>query len=452
MTKNGNFSGRARSDIHDHKPQQHTLPTTSRLQIGISYAKVVSGNSYKHPPPPTSRIPPVHLNKVPSMESSFQSSLTDDIKDIELLKDLPKLLNAEKAIFADVHYPGGLRIILKFHRKVEAEEYLINEHNWNRWFVWLKFGSVHDYAMTERLAHVKITGLPVFLRSIENTTAIAIRFGRVVETDGHQWSSIDISVCYLTVLTNVWKHINDEIECEAGGRLFKVGIIEHDSSNWEPFENRSFPESPPSIEDEQEASNNGSDEPLEDGVSDTWCINNDQFLEEGEIGDDEPVKVDQGSPVQATNAILDDSSSSQPMEVEKPPADGELNGHTIPACMNSSMHFNAQVNIKNIINNSEAISGRTLDTQTMPTTPTHQTSSGPFENQNHFSPTIPGSYTETSGAPLPEFGDSYIKRRRIDNGVPIPNPTPTILIDLNQSLSNAGSQDTSICSDTCSNT
>ncbi|CAI9298858.1 unnamed protein product [Lactuca saligna] len=120
VKKNNNFSTRVRSGIPNHKPQHHISSPTSRLQAGISYADVVSGNSHKYPPPHPLRITPVHLNKVPTVESSFQSLLTGDIKDIELLKDLPKLLNAEKVIFADVHYAGGLRIILKFHRKVEA--------------------------------------------------------------------------------------------------------------------------------------------------------------------------------------------------------------------------------------------------------------------------------------------------------------------------------------------
>ncbi|CAI9298859.1 unnamed protein product [Lactuca saligna] len=102
---------------------------------------------------------------------------------------------------------------------------------------------------------------------------------------------MDVSVCYITILTNVWKQINEEIECKVGGRIFKVGIIEHDSSNWEPFENRLFPEPPPSVDEEEESSDKGSVESLDDGVSNTWCNNNDQILEEGEIREEEPMMV-----------------------------------------------------------------------------------------------------------------------------------------------------------------
>ncbi|KAL4564207.1 hypothetical protein LXL04_028263 [Taraxacum kok-saghyz] len=154
----------------------------------VSFVAAVSGPSdappTAQPPPPPSQIPPVQLKPVNSMVSCNNQCLIGEVKEFQMLSDIPKLLKIDGQTPARSYYTGGLKVILKFSCPTAAENYLQEEHKWNRWFKCMKSGFIEEVNQG-RLAMVKIIGLPTHLRSEENVTAIASRFGKVLEADGH---------------------------------------------------------------------------------------------------------------------------------------------------------------------------------------------------------------------------------------------------------------------------
>lgn len=147
-----------------------------------------------------------------------------------------------------------------------------------------------DDQTNDRLARIKILGIPLYLRSDENISEIACKFGKVLEVEGHNWHSVDLSSCFATILTNSWKFVNEEVVIIFSGKQFHVSVRECEKK-WEPFLDRSFPEAPLSEFSDSEnddAMNEQGDSSGEDsgdeGISETW-INRDTMegLEDGEI-------------------------------------------------------------------------------------------------------------------------------------------------------------------------
>ncbi|KAL4586972.1 hypothetical protein LXL04_011620 [Taraxacum kok-saghyz] len=213
-------------------------PNFGGTRTGISFAAAVSGNNIRIPnppipPPPPPITPPVQFKPVESMMSCNIYCLTGEVVDINILEDLHVLIHADEHISARTYYAGGLRVFLKFIDPKSAEAYLKQKHKWNRWFTYLKFGFI-DEPNLERLARVKITGIPVHLRSDENITAIASKFGKVLTVDGHNWHAVDLSVGFTTILTSSWKLINAEVKGAFNDVIHTIGVIENDNS-WEPL-------------------------------------------------------------------------------------------------------------------------------------------------------------------------------------------------------------------------
>lgn len=252
-----------------------------------SYADTVRGRSgvptTSSPPP----IPPVNLKSIKAMKNLV--SLLGEVTGFQLLSNLPKMINADGEIPCYAYYAGGLKVILKFSSLGAAERYLKNELLWNRWFKWLKPG-ISDDTQFERIAWVKLIGLPIHLRSDDNAILVASKFGKVIEVVGCQnWHGIDLSFANARILTPCRKLINNKILCSFNGKSFTVGLVECEDS-WVPFskfyesDSESFPQDNENIVDDEDDELERPDSD-DKGISETWENNRnvDHDLEEGEF-------------------------------------------------------------------------------------------------------------------------------------------------------------------------
>lgn len=271
-----------------YHPRRMPVPIIKRSNIstGKTFADVVTGSLGKSESVKTQEI---QLKRSPMIDSCDSTCLIGEVKELRLLNNIHALLNAEESIPARVHYAGGLKIILKFFQQGKAESFMADPQKWSSWIKWLKIGFVDDQT-NDRLARIKILGIPLYLRSDENISEIACKFGKVLEVEGHNWHSVDLSSCFATILTNSWKFVNEEVVTIFSGKQFHVSVRECEKK-WEPFLDRSFPEAPLSEFSDSEnddAMNEQGDSSGEDsgdeGISKTW-INRDTMegLEDGEI-------------------------------------------------------------------------------------------------------------------------------------------------------------------------
>ncbi|CAH1440537.1 unnamed protein product [Lactuca virosa] len=258
---------------------------------GRTFSEAVSAPLRSGLQPPST----VALKHVLAMVGWNDCALVGEVTSLHLLTELPKLVEAECSFSKKLFYAGGMRIVLRFDLPKEAENFLREEHTWNRWFKWLRLG-VFDEPNIERIAWVKITGVPISLRAEENYTIIANIFGNTIQADGQNWQNLDLSYGTACILTSSLTRINSHTIGTFNNKSYNVGIVEYDY-NWHPFfHNTATPQDESDMEEDEEMneqsnheeeddfSNNDSEE---EGISDTWDNQDTEELEEGEINQHE---------------------------------------------------------------------------------------------------------------------------------------------------------------------
>ncbi|KAI3518074.1 hypothetical protein L1887_06449 [Cichorium endivia] len=172
-------------------------------------------------------------------------------------------------------YLGGLNMALEFVHSEDAREYLEDKSRWEFWFKRLKYGDEEDNRF-ERMAWLKIIGLPLRLWDEDNFSKIAGNFGRVVNPFDGICNRRDLSMGKVGVVTSRRTWINEELQVDAGGKLFKVGVIEY-TDDWSPFRECPFDNTVESDDETEEVEDEDSD-----GISDTW-VGMEEEPEEGEF-------------------------------------------------------------------------------------------------------------------------------------------------------------------------
>ncbi|KAI3699691.1 hypothetical protein L2E82_44129 [Cichorium intybus] len=243
-----------------------------KTRDGRSFAEAVSGKKNEE-------TPTILLRKAPAMNFD-DSSLIGEVLSLQHLKDIPKLLHADGRIPCELYFAGGLKVVLKFSFSKTAEAYLKSEQGWNRWFKWLKLG-ISEEVDFDRLAWVRLHGLPIHLRSLENITSVVGSIGKVLEVGGYNWANADLTTSTARILTTSKLSINDVVNCAYNGKMYKVGVVEC-AEAWDPIS--SYYEGSELNSDNEDMDINDKDEQDDDGSDDdanSEAWRND--VEEGEI-------------------------------------------------------------------------------------------------------------------------------------------------------------------------
>ncbi|KAL4579087.1 hypothetical protein LXL04_015222 [Taraxacum kok-saghyz] len=280
-------------------------------------------HTYKPPPPPTSTTQiagkkyieatpkkiTIEVKRAAAWLGWNGRILTGEMLNAQLISSIPMLLKLDGNVSGRIYYVGGLKILIKFIKEKDAEAFLAEDSNWNRWFSWLKKG-YREESEFQRITWINIWGVPTRFMSDTNYARIANSFGKVIETYGN-WDAIDISTGHVCILTKSTKMINEEVTIKHNDVSYKVGVVEFDR-DWSPFdamegEHHWFkhPEEEEMEGDDDTNSENSADsiDPHEDqksnndeeeGISNTEVRMNtqsllqDETIEEGEIVEETP--------------------------------------------------------------------------------------------------------------------------------------------------------------------
>ncbi|CAH1412378.1 unnamed protein product [Lactuca virosa] len=202
---------------------------------------------------------------------------------------MPTLISIHSEHRPSVKYLGGMLALISFDSTVAAREFLEDERNWKDTFKWMKMGST-VVTKFERITWIRILGLLLRLWNNSNFSDVVGKFGKIAVPIDHITSRVDLSVVKLAILTDKLTKLNEEIQVEADGRSFHVGIVEYEDEPWFPFkfDNEEHPYEDQVLDDKTESesmvseSNNWNSTEEDEGVSATW-IND---MEEGEIVQD----------------------------------------------------------------------------------------------------------------------------------------------------------------------
>ncbi|KAI3516229.1 hypothetical protein L1887_15140 [Cichorium endivia] len=170
-------------------------------------------------------------------------------------------------------YLGGLTLALEFDMSTKARNFLEDETNWRDWFKWVKTG-VQGNIQYDRIASLKIVGLPLNLWDEANFSSIAAKFGKVVISFESIHNRSDWSMGIVGVLTSRKNWINEVVTVTANGLVFQVGVVEY-TDDWSPFKTCSHDKNN-MLDDEDDIDDS-------DGVSDTWANMEEKEAEEGEF-------------------------------------------------------------------------------------------------------------------------------------------------------------------------
>ncbi|KAL4587743.1 hypothetical protein LXL04_000617 [Taraxacum kok-saghyz] len=406
---------------HSFRPQ--AAATDSR-----SFADVIGCRAPTH-----EAQPPLKISAIPEVVNwAANGMLIGVAKSFDMLCNFPSLLSLEGFDVCEVKYIGGMMVAVKFKSGRSAEIFKANKNIWLKWFSSLETSN-KALVRFERVAWVKVVGLPIQAWDDSNFAAVVENMGKVLVPPSSFWNSENISAGKLCILTACRRKINEELVADLDGEIHKVGIMEVDD-DWYPFK-------PFMVNGSSDSDSSGEDE--EEGVPDTWNQQDMEF-EEGEIRQD----MEEPCP---TGVAGDNAAGAGNIEIPFG-AHGEYQ-HASPRISSTARvsipnenGVNAEISIpkETGFNTEHACSfesGR-VDGAVAPNgDPGFKRCIGPIGVDPSSSPT---SGKGGNSSPEFEWGDSAVKRRRTKKKNRDPKSSaagrPSPSIDLNRNLSDGKSK------------
>ncbi|PWA79287.1 RNA-directed DNA polymerase, eukaryota [Artemisia annua] len=240
-------------------------------------------------------------NNVQAFSTLHGRAIIARMIDLEALKSIYVILNGICPGFGKVQYLGGLDLLISFEDaelagKVIESAKLLNDKFYS---VVLWEGQSLSF---ERLAWLKIQGVPLNLLTNEVLNTIGGKFGKVVHKAKKMETELDLSFEYVGILAGDGKRITEEVVLNWMNRKFRVWVTE-ELGEWIPdFDAVTI------------------DEVVHDKASD-----------EEKSGDDIAVEIPVNSPVKE-NEIVDDVMElpeHSPVKEAGVTADGVINEETI---------------------------------------------------------------------------------------------------------------------------
>ncbi|KAF5797593.1 putative RNA-directed DNA polymerase [Helianthus annuus] len=171
-------------------------------------------------------LPPINTDLKKSNELK---SLVGEAKDIDILNDLKNLLREGLSL----SYLGGLKVLIHFIDEKEANDFLREEvESWEKWFsrLYVWDGTPPIF---ERVAWIKILGVPASLWDRHTFNKIGERYGRLLVKSEASPNDGNLAEERVAVLVNSGKRISDELLLT--WKVHNINIwVEEISGQWVP--------------------------------------------------------------------------------------------------------------------------------------------------------------------------------------------------------------------------
>lgn len=157
-------------------------------------------------------------------------------------------------------YIGGLNMLVVFKKREHANEFMMDKKLvWERFLTKVTIWNGQDVPF-ERIAGLKIIGMPILLRDEGNFERIGKLFGSIVCPSETVWSRSDNSTGECFVLTKEGRRIEEEITVTWNGKEYTVWVVE-ELKSWIP----NFFGDTSSAWTEDSSTNDGNDTVMEEG-------------------------------------------------------------------------------------------------------------------------------------------------------------------------------------------
>ncbi|KAL8268817.1 hypothetical protein R6Q59_002615 [Mikania micrantha] len=216
------------SDVNT-APTPHGRPCTmqvkGRTAAKSSYMEALTGSNN------------VGILKLPQREPVIpkwwkEYSIYGQTKDLAMLEEIVTIIDSTGLNGGIIKYIGGLSILITFSSPAFAKKFLDKKVELLRWFNVIELWNGQSYEF-ERVAAIKIFGVPAMLWDPEFFNLIGERLGKVLLGSSASYNDCNLLFENLLILTSSMGRINEKISIEWRGQRFNVQVIEGEAT-WTP--------------------------------------------------------------------------------------------------------------------------------------------------------------------------------------------------------------------------
>ncbi|KAF5812977.1 hypothetical protein HanXRQr2_Chr03g0092811 [Helianthus annuus] len=183
---------------------------------------------------PTGEIRDEKVVEVSNFEKPFDEwmnkTLIVRVIGLSTLVKLDKLFSVGEGMKVDLKYVGGLYMLVLFESFEGMVFFKDVNSNAKVWFSWIKVW-VGQALPFERIAWLKITGVPIHLLDSEVFDSVGRFYGKVVHASSMSYEATDLTFDLVGVLVWEGDRINDSVSLRWKDRKFKVWVTE-EQGDW----------------------------------------------------------------------------------------------------------------------------------------------------------------------------------------------------------------------------
>ncbi|KAL4565512.1 hypothetical protein LXL04_029610 [Taraxacum kok-saghyz] len=237
-----------------------------------SYVEAICGRKCVAVPPSPPPAPIRLVAKGTPRNWLSESVLVGEALSLDHLAAMPNHFLNGDGIIDNIKYVGGMNVAICFKSGQFAEDFLADSDRWIEWLQWVKKGGSWNPG-SERIAWVKVIGLPMKFWDDDCLRSITNSFGKIIIPADEIGGGADSSIIKVGIQTNKKNWINAEVVVHEDSDCFNIGLVEFDHP-WNPFPCPTF------VSDGSDASYDSNGDDISDSDMDGSDRDN---MEEGEI-------------------------------------------------------------------------------------------------------------------------------------------------------------------------
>ncbi|KAK9047902.1 hypothetical protein SSX86_033136 [Deinandra increscens subsp. villosa] len=171
-------------------------------------------------------------NSVNAFSSLHGRAVVAKMVNVSELKKIYVFLNDICPGNGKVQYLGGLDLLISFDEDSLAQNFLSTIKSMKESFSNVRIWEGQSLGF-ERVAWLKVQGLPLHLVTNEVINAVGDMFGKVVHSANREETDLDLSYEYVGVLVGDGKRISEEVTINCGNRKFRIWVVE-EAGEWIP--------------------------------------------------------------------------------------------------------------------------------------------------------------------------------------------------------------------------
>ncbi|KAM0037856.1 putative RNA recognition motif domain, nucleotide-binding alpha-beta plait domain superfamily [Helianthus debilis subsp. tardiflorus] len=152
--------------------------------------------------------------------------------DLKTLVDFDRLLAIAGTKFSRIQYLGGLSILISFPEEALADNFLNDRVLWGPWFSHLVAWGGQSFPL-ERVAWLRLIGVPMHLVGPEVLRQIGNSFGKVLHVPGDVEDEKDLSVFRVGILAGEAERIQGFMNIKWKNKSFRIRV-EEEQRDWIP--------------------------------------------------------------------------------------------------------------------------------------------------------------------------------------------------------------------------